>query len=252
MTWPTKTPYIIAEAGINHNGDLITALELVDLASRCGADAVKFQLFVDRLPEYQLSASSWLAIRERCDEREVDFICTPFCVESLARVVSLNPVAIKISSQSVTDLELLEAADAVELPIILSTGMSTVDEFADAVSALNHDQDLIYMHCQSCYPAKWDELNLNVIKGLGCRVGYSDHTHGGAEAAVLAVALGAEVIEKHIMTAEECPDAAVSADEKRFTKYVRQVHGAMVALGDGHKRVMPCEEAARRKFRGDK
>lgn len=252
MTWPESTPYIIAEAGINHNGDLITALELVDEAKRCGADAVKFQLFVDRLPEYRLSACEWMAIRERCDEKEIDFISTAFCIESLKRVVSLNPVAIKLSSQSVTNIGLIDAAAKTGLPVILSTGMSTGDEVVAAVERLG--MDAIYLHCQSAYPAKPDELNMGLMlmKTGPMRVGYSDHTAGGSMAAVMAVAMGAEVIEKHIMRSfEDCPDKAVSMDEEDFSEYVIAIRSAAMMMGDGHKRVMPCEEEARRKFRGD-
>jgi N,N'-diacetyllegionaminate synthase len=270
--------YVIAEVGVNHDGDVEQALRLVDAAAETGADAVKFQTFVaDRLvtadaPKagYQLQTTDPVEsqlgmlrsleldldahrrIVDRCRERGITFLSTPFDVESVALLVHLGVSAIKVASPEVTNHPLLEVIGSYGLPVILSTGMSTLGEVEEAVAVLVAAgcRELALLHCVSSYPAPLEETNLRAITTLAMRfgvpVGYSDHTVGDA-ATLAAVALGAQLVEKHLTTDRTLPgpDHAASAEPDELALLIRGIRSIETMLGDGIKRPMPCEQGNR-------
>lgn len=265
-------PEIIAEVGVNHNGDLGTAFELVEVARECGADTVKFQFFrADllatqnaRLAAYQQAAPLSGQIKsqfemlsklelsltdiERLEEKAANcglgFLLSVFEVESLERLAgSLAIERVKIPSGEITNQFLLSKASQLGLEIVLSTGMSTETEVRQAVHWARSGRatcDLTLLHCVSAYPAPIEEQNLLAIKWMrdefGVKVGFSDHTEGSV-AATVAVAMGAEVLEKHITldVGQEGPDHKASADPEAFASYVQSVRMAHKSLGSGAK-----------------
>lgn len=273
---PGSAPYLIAEGGVNHNGSPALAHDLVDMAADCGANAVKFQTYepaslatkTASTAEYQrreTGASSQLEmlsslclpleslseLHSHARDREIEFLSTPFDVSSLNHLIELGVKAIKISSGDISNYQLLRAAGAVGLPVILSTGASYFDEVAPAVEALGGPADLILLHCVTSYPAPVDQSNLRSLLTLSdaflCPVGWSDHSIG-IVSAVTAVGLGATVFEKHITTDSSLPgpDHRASAEPDAFAEYVTAIREAEAALGDGKKAPQPAEEANRR------
>ena len=272
------TVLIVAEAGVNHNGDLATALSLVDAASNCGADLVKFQTFTaDQLvtpdaekAEYQkvktsstetqfemlrkleLSHQVYLAIIERCQERGIGFLSTGFDIGNIDMLVSLGMDRIKVPSGEFTNLPYLRHIGGRGLPTILSTGMADLEEVSSALDVLlacgSSKVDVIVLHCTTDYPAAMGDVNLQAMvtmrDAFGVDVGYSDHTLG-YEVAVAAVALGAVVIEKHLTLDRESagPDHAASLEPEEFANMVRAIRNIEIALGDGIKRPQSCEFA---------
>ncbi len=268
-------PWIIAEIGVNHDGSSSQALRLVEMAARCGCQAVKFQYFkADRLAsmtapqaDYQqrsapdesqhamlkrleIELETLAACRRLASEKGLAFGCTPFDEISLEEITHLKPDFIKIGSGDADNLPLLEAARDTNHPVIVSFGMSTQEEVERVVSLFEDDQDrLALLHCVSCYPAPEDECNLRVLphmRATGCITGYSDHT-AGTLAAQLAMACGAVIIEKHVTHSRTAsgPDHACSLEEPELVAFVQQLSHAGQILGDGIKRVMPCEENVR-------
>jgi N,N'-diacetyllegionaminate synthase len=253
------TVLIVAEAGVNHNGDLETSLRLVDAASSCGADIVKFQTFTaDQLvtpdaakAEYQkattsstetqfemlrkleLSHNDHLAIIERCQERGIGFLS-------------------KVPSGEITNLPYLRHIGGLGLPTILSTGMADLEEVSSALDVLldcgSSKSDVTILHCTTDYPAVMGDVNLQAMvtmrNAFGVEVGYSDHTLG-YEVAVAAVALGAVVIEKHLTLDKESagPDHAASLEPEEFANMVCAIRNIEIALGDGIKRPQSSEFA---------
>lgn len=222
--------YVIAEIGSNHDGDLELALDLVRRCAAAGVDAVKFQAFTreglfvpdlpddgtdqrrhdrellhrrwDVLPRFTVPDAWWEPLRDACADVGVDFLATPFSLDALDRLVGLGMPAVKIASGDVTWHELIRAAAATGLPVVMSTGASTLDEVDEAVAAAAaaHDR-LALLHCVSNYPPDWDDVHLRAISDLreryGVPVGLSDHAPG-ATLPVAAVALGSCVLEKHV------------------------------------------------------
>ena len=266
--------FVIAEAGVNHNGDMALARALVDVAVAARADAVKFQTFVvDRLvtrgaatAEYQqralggeasqyqmlarleLSEADHEMLAAHCAARGIEFMSTPFDPESARFLKRLGVRRIKISSGDVTNLPMLEVAGALGLPVILSTGMADLDEVAAAVATLRGAgvTELALLQCVSNYPADPALTNLRVMDTLartfGTPVGLSDHTIGLA-VAIAAAARGAAYIEKHFTLDRALPgpdhQASLLPDELRaLVAAVREVESA---LGDGVKRPAPSE-----------
>jgi len=266
--------FVIAEAGVNHNGDMALARALVDVAAAAGADAVKFQTFVvDRLvtrtaatAEYQqralggeqsqyemlarleLSAADHEMLAGHCAARGIEFMSTPFDPESAHFLKRLGVRRIKISSGDVTNLPMLEVVGALGLPVILSTGMADLDEVAEAVATLRGTgvTDLALLQCISNYPADPALTNLRVMdtfaRTFGTPVGLSDHSTGIA-VAIAAAARGAAYIEKHFTLDRALPgpdhQASLLPDELRaLVAAVREVESA---LGDGVKRPAPSE-----------
>jgi N-acetylneuraminate synthase len=266
--------FVIAEAGVNHNGDMTLARALVDVAVSAGADAVKFQTFVvDRLvtrsaatAEYQqralggeasqydmlarleLSEADHEMLAAHCAARGIEFMSTPFDSESAHFLKRLGVRRIKISSGDVTNLPMLEVVGALGLPVILSTGMADLDEVGSAVATLRGAgvTDLALLQCISNYPADPALTNLRVMDTLartfGTPVGLSDHSIGIA-IGIAAAARGAAYIEKHFTLDRALPgpdhQASLLPDELRaLVAAVRQVESA---LGDGVKRPAPSE-----------
>ena len=275
---PDEPPFLIAEAGVNHNGRPDLALQLVDAAADAGADAVKFQTFhADQLataaaPQaaYQrertaassqramlrgleLSPDGLRAAFARAEERRILAFSTPFDVEGVGMLRGLGVPCLKIGSGDVTNIFLLRAAAATGLPIILSSGMSTIEELDEAVETLQAagKRHLAILHCLSAYPAPSREVNLRTIPVLRERyhlaIGFSDHTIGTA-VPVAAIAMGAVIIEKHLTLdrALPGPDHAASMEPAQFADLARQLREAHEALGTGEKRPQPSEADTRR------
>jgi N,N'-diacetyllegionaminate synthase len=273
MVRVTPDVFVIAEAGVNHNGDLDMARRLVDVAATAGADAVKFQTFaVDRLvthraatAEYQQRATGGTSQREmlaalelgerehdalwaHCAARSIEFMSTPFDVDSARYLKRLGVRRIKISSTDVTNLPMLDVVGALGLPVVLSTGMADMAEVEAAVAALRGAgcTDLAVLQCVSNYPASPADTNLRVMdtyaRAFGVAVGLSDHTRGVA-VAIAAAARGAAYIEKHFTLDRTLPgpDHQASLEPEELTALVRAVREVTSALGDGVKRPVASE-----------
>ena len=229
--------YIIAEIGCNHNGDFNLARKMIDVAVECGVDAVKFQTFKANLliskyapkADYQkkttgindsqlemtrkleLSFEEYVNLRDYCITKGVDVFSTPFDEDSLDFLISTGMSVYKIPSGEITNLPYLEKIGKQKKKVILSTGMATMDEIHAAVKILedNGTIDISILHCTTEYPTKYEDLNLNVIKTLqkefpNHTIGYSDHSIGYS-VPIAAVALGAEIIEKHFTLDNNMP-----------------------------------------------
>lgn len=264
--------YVIAEAGVNHNGDLKLAHELVDIAIASGADAVKFQTFdpaklvssAAATTPYQrarggddsqrallealtLPATAWAQLRDHARESGIDFMSTPFDIDSARLLVELGLSALKVSSGELTNLPYLGQMAELGVTLLVSTGMGTAAEVADAVQACSAAPGLVLFHCVSAYPAPIEQCNLRAIPALaeahGVPVGWSDHTPG-LTTALGAVALGAPILEKHFTSDRTLPgpDHQASLEPAELTEYVEQTKLLAKALGDGVKTRQPAEE----------
>lgn len=231
--------FIIAEIGVNAHNNLSMARKLVQHAIKGGADACKFQCFKDRPAIEHLRFGNWelQQLAEYCEEKGIEFMCTPFYLEAVA---FLDPLVKrhKVASGFLTDKAMLDAVCATGKPVIVSTGMADLKTVAAAVGGL---PGISVLHCVSSYPCPDDEANLSVLES-GWYAGYSDHTTGTL-ACVAAVAIGAQIIEKHITLDKtaEGPDHACSAEPEEFAEMVRQIRRVERMLGDGVKRVMSSE-----------
>lgn len=259
--------YVVAEAGSNHEGDLGRALDLIDIAAEAGADAAKFQLFrADRLyppgPEreavrpYELPPA-WLPdLAGRCADRGIDFLCTPFDEEAVDLLAPHVP-AFKVASYDLTNEPLLRKVGSTGKPILLSTGASTDYECIkiDMWLHASFKSPVILLQCTAAYPAPIETLNLRALEDLPklwTLRGLSDHSLDPILAPVMAVALGACVIEKHFKLPDSTgPDAAFAVDPDGLAAMVRAIRNAEKALGSGVKEVLPVEEALRRTARRD-
>jgi N-acetylneuraminate synthase/N,N'-diacetyllegionaminate synthase len=271
---PGSPVFIIAEAGVNHNGSLRLAKKLVDVAVKAGADAVKFQTFRSELlvnpetemAEYQkkntgsdesqvamlrrleLKDRDYTVLRDYCRGKGIMFLSTPFDEPSVDLIDALDVAAFKISSGDVTNVPLLEHVAGKRRPVILSTGMSNMAEVRAAVRTLQRAgcPGVILLHCVTDYPCAVGDCNLRVIPAIaratGCPVGLSDHTLGVA-VSLASVALGACVIEKHFTLDRQMdgPDHLASLEPDELALLVRSVREVELALGDGVKRAMPSE-----------
>ena len=266
---------IIAEAGVNHNGDMNLAKELILQAKKAGADYVKFQTFqpeklVSRYApkaEYQkkltggqdtqlgmlqklaLSQAQFCELYQFAGEQEIGFISAPFDIESIHFLNALGMEFWKIPSGEITNLPYLEQIGDTGKPIILSTGMSTMDEVKAAISVLRQKgtEDITILHCNTEYPTPMQDVNLRAMQTLReqCQVpvGYSDHTLG-IEVPIAAVAMGAIVIEKHFTLdhSMEGPDHKASLEPDELTAMVKAIRNIESALGDGNKQVTISEK----------
>jgi len=265
-----RTVCIVAEAGVNHDGEVDEAHALIDVAADAGADVVKFQTFepdslvsatartapyqaaasvttqLELLGRYVLPRSAWAELQDHARQRGLGFMSTAFDHDSVDLICDLGVEALKLGSGELTNRSLLEDVASRGLPVICSTGMASADEVADAVEWLAAAPDLALMHCVSSYPAPADQANLLAIPAMaeefGVPVGWSDHTVGHLTATV-AVALGARLLEKHVTrdVTRAGPDHAASADPSAFRSYVELARLASDALGDGEKRAAPAE-----------
>ncbi len=267
--------YVIAEAGVNHNGDIGLAKKLIDMAADCGADAVKFQTFkaeestgctaekaqyqkrndpkqesqLEMIRRLELPFEEFAVLRDYCKERGIDFISTPDGTESLQCLLKLDVPLIKIGSTEVTNLLFLREVALAGKPMILSTGMSTLGEVERAVNIVTEtgNDKLQLMHCTTDYPTQVEDVNLRAMvtlrEAFKLPAGYSDHTLG-FEAAVAAVTLGASCIEKHITLDRnmEGPDHKASMPPEEFRKYVMHIRNTECLLGDGRKKPTQREQ----------
>ncbi len=265
--------FVIAEAGINHNGDVGRALEMVDAAAAAGADCVKFQTFAadrlvvasgpkaryqqertgggsqrDLLKHLELSRAAHEKLIARCAERGILFLSTPFEEQSADLLEVLGVPAFKIPSGELTNLPFLRHIAAKGRPIILSTGMSTIGEVDAAVGAIEGtgNRSIVLLHCVSQYPAPAKHANLRAMRSLseafGYHVGYSDHSVG-ISIALAAAALGAVLVEKHFTLdrAQPGPDHAASLEPGELTQLVAGIRDVSAGLGDGRKVPQPGE-----------
>ena len=266
--------YIIAEAGVNHNGDINIANRLVDAAVDAGADAVKFQTFkaqnlvcknagkaayqletteqaetqYEMLKKLELTEKMHEELVPYCRERGIEFLSTPFDVESVDLLLQYEIPLIKIPSGEITNYPYLKKIGKTGKKVILSTGMSTLDEVRDAVQILKNEgtDKIILLHCNTEYPTPMCDVNLLAMKTLqeelGLPVGYSDHTKG-IEIPIAAAALGACVIEKHFTLDRtmEGPDHKASLEPHELRAMVCAIHNIEQAMGDGVKRPSASE-----------
>ena len=266
--------YIIAEAGVNHNGNLENAIALVRAAKLAGADAVKFQTFKTEnlvtthanLADYQsveskgsiknqyellksleLSYDQFKQLKKFCDEMRIDFLSTAFDDESIDFLYSIDVPRWKIPSGEIDNLPYLMKIAALNKPVIISTGMSTLEEIRNAVNVFRDFKSSIsILHCTSEYPAPFDEINLRAIQTLKSEfkveVGYSDHTLG-IEVPMAAVALGASIIEKHFTLDRNLsgPDHKASLEPEELKKMIMGIRNIELAMGDGIKKPTASE-----------
>ena len=272
----TERTLIIAEAGVNHNGDLAMAMRLIDVAAQAGADLVKFQTFsADRLAtrtasqaayqventgveetqremlrRLELSPAAHRELIQHCALRGIGFFSTAFDLESLALLVSLGQALFKIPSGEITNYPYLRRIGALRGHVILSTGMATLSEIEAAIDVLEHEGtqrgEITVLHCTTAYPTAMADVNLRAMETIrnafGVKTGYSDHTPG-VEVAVAAVALGATVIEKHFTLDRNLPgpDHKASLEPDELARMVRSIRNIEAALGDGRKRPTASE-----------
>jgi len=267
--------YIIAEAGVNHNGRLDLALKLCDAAKEAGVDAVKFQTWktenivtrsaakaayqekntgtaqsqYEMLKALELSYYDFDKIKAYCDEIGIQFLSTPDEKESLDYLCSLNLPFLKIGSGEVTNIPYLRQIGSKRKKVILSTGMSMLSDVEKAYNTLLESgaKEVALLHCTTNYPCPYDEVNLRAMQTLKaafkCQVGYSDHTMG-IEIPIAAVAMGAEIIEKHFTLDRtmEGPDHLASLEPHELKQMVTSIRNIENALGDGIKRPNVSEQ----------
>ena len=266
--------YIIAEAGVNHNGSYDLACSLVDAAKGAGADCIKFQTFksenlashsaqeadyqkaaigdgsqVDMLKKLELSYDEFLKLKDYCDNVGICFLSTPFDIESINFLNTIDMPFWKIPSGEVTNYPYLVALANTRKPIVMSTGMCEMSEINDAIKVLrdNGTTDIKLLHCNTEYPTPFEDVNLNAMRTMreafGLEVGYSDHTKG-IEVPVAAVALGATVIEKHFTLDRnmEGPDHKASLEPDELAAMVSGIRHIEKALGNGDKIPSPSEK----------
>lgn len=267
---------IIAEAGVNHNGDIALAKRLIDVASEAGVDYVKFQTFkADKLVsshakkasyqiqntqsddsqhkmllELELSPADHLVLIDYCKSKNIQFFSTAFDLESLIFLSELGLVLFKIPSGEITNLPYLKKVAELAKEVILSTGMSDMNEIKDAVEVLVSNgikrENITILHCNTQYPTPMEDVNLlamlQIKDQIGVNIGYSDHTLG-IEVPIAAVALGAKVIEKHFTLDRSFPgpDHAASLEPDELKAMVQSIRNIENALGDGQKRVSNSE-----------
>ncbi len=271
---PGNPCFIIAEAGVNHNGCVKTAISLVDAAFDAGADAVKFQSFItdeivsirapkagyqvettgaqksqyDMLKALELNFEQHAKLKAYCDKLGLMYMCTPYDQKSAAMLNNLNVKAFKIASTDITNIPFLQYISIFNTPVLLSTGMSTLGEVELAYNTLKEHklQNIIILHCTSEYPAPVDQSNLKAIitmqQAFQCPAGFSDHSKG-LGVSPWAVAVGAAVIEKHFTLDREMqgPDHKASLEPDELSGLVSTIRDVEAALGDGIKRPMPSE-----------
>lgn len=266
--------FIIAEVGVNHNGDMEMAFKLIDIAVESGADAVKFQNFkaeylvkrtlpqetyqkinyrtdesqFEMLKKYELTKEDTINLKKYAEQRGIEFISTPYDKYSTDLLEGLEVDIYKIGSGEITDIPFLEHVARKNKTVILSTGASTMDEVEKAVLVITKvNKDLILLHCTSCYPTKLEDVNLNAMKTLmktfDYPIGLSDHTTG-INVSIAAVAMGAKVIERHFTLDKNLPgpDHKASLEPKQLKDMVKAIREVEIAFGSYEKK--PCSAEA--------
>ncbi|MCZ6817259.1 MAG: N-acetylneuraminate synthase family protein [Planctomycetota bacterium] len=274
--------YVIAEAGVNHNGEASMARELIDVAREAGADAIKFQLFSarrlvsasapscayqhrenpgtqrDMLSRLELDAAAFADLKSYADRRGIHFLATPFGVPELKHLVRMDVPALKLASTDLINTPLLAAARNSRLPIILSTGASLVEEIDETAALLSEQarsSRLAMLHCVSAYPTPPTDARLRTIATLEKRyripVGFSDHTEDPAISG-LAVAAGACLLEKHVTLRRSMdgPDHFFSLEPDDLVRYIQEARSASAILGDGRIGLSASEREVRQLGRG--
>ena len=265
---PSRPVFVIAEAGVNHNGDLDLAKQLIREAKKAGADCVKFQTFkaerlvrdgapkanyqlkstkpsesqFEMLKKLELDEPSHQALLELCKAEDIVFLSTPYNHEDVDLLVALGAPALKLASMSCNEPHFLSYAAKHGIPVLLSTGMASLAEVDTAVTSIRESglRDLALLQCTTNYPAKIEDANLLVIRTLsqtfGLPVGYSDHTETNT-ACIAAVALNARIIEKHLTVDKTLPgpDHACSCDPVEFAQLTVEIRNAEKALGSPQK-----------------
>lgn len=279
-----NTVFIIGEAGVNHNGDIKLAYELVDIAKDAGVDAVKFQTYktdkvispATEMADYQkqnlcsnesqyemvkkleLTYEDFRKIQDYCNKKGILFLSTADEEESLDYLTDdLNIPVIKMGSSELTSLPFLKHAARKNKPVILSTGMANLGEIETAIDTMknvNPEIELYLLHCTTNYPTQYSEVNLMAMKTISeafkLPVGYSDHTLG-IEIPIAAVALGAKIIEKHFTIDKNMtgPDHVASLNPKELAQMVKSIRNIELAMGDGIKKPNKSEESIKRVVR---
>lgn len=270
--------YIIAEAGVNHNGSVTIAKKMIDQAAEAGADAIKFQTFKaerltcktapkaayqkkttgndgsqqEMLKKLELSDDDFKLLYDHANDKKIEFLSSPFDPESLRFLLDLGMDKIKIPSGEITNYPLLRDAGRSGKKVILSTGMSTLDEIQDAVHVLkeNGSKRIALLHCNTEYPTPYADVNLRAMRLLadtfGVEIGYSDHTEG-MEVAIAAAACGASIIEKHFTLDRnmEGPDHRASLEPAELKQLVQSVRNVENALGKYEKKPTMSESGNR-------
>lgn len=272
----SSSTLIIAEAGVNHNGDISLAKQLIDVAAKAGADLVKFQTFnagrlvtrtakkanyqrqstdsaesqYEMLSRLELTEAMHLELIAYCEARNITFLSTGFDIESVDLLSNLGQECFKVPSGEITNLPYLRHIGQLEKKVILSTGMSTLGDIEAAIDILENAgtprTKITVLHCTTEYPTPMAEVNLRAMQSIraafGTAVGYSDHTKG-IEVAIAAVAMGATVIEKHFTLDRNLPgpDHQASLEPVELNAMVTAIRNIEVALGDGIKRLTPSE-----------
>lgn len=266
--------FIIAEAGVNHNGSILIAKKLIDNAKAGGADAIKFQTFkaeklvsksahkaayqkkttsrseshFDMLRRLELDEDDHRELINHCRKRKITFLSSPFDEASADFLDKLGVRVFKVPSGELTNLPLLQHIAKKNKPIIMSTGMSTLNEVRDALNIILRagNNRVTLLHCVTEYPAPFKEINLRAMltlkESFGLPVGYSDHTEG-IEVAIAAVAMGAQVIEKHFTLDRNMdgPDHRASIDPLELKQMIKAIRNVEMSLGNGAKNPAPCE-----------
>lgn len=266
--------FIIAEAGVNHNGDIAIAKKLIDVAVEAKVDAVKFQTFnseklvkkdakkadyqkiitqseesqFEMLKKLELDEQTHRILIEYCKQKNIIFLSTAFDLESIDLLNNLNIQIFKIPSGEITNYPYLKKIGSLQKKVILSTGMSTINEIREAINVLkeNGTSDISVLHCNTEYPTPMEDVNLkalNTIKNeLNVEVGYSDHTLG-IEVPIAAVAIGATIIEKHFTLDKNMqgPDHKASLEPYELKKMVEGIRNIDLALGSSNKKVSKSE-----------
>jgi len=273
-----QSVYVIAEIGLNHNGEIEIAKKLIDCAVSAGCNAVKFQkrtpevcvpenqkmvkrdtpwgnmTYIDYRHRIEFGLEEYKIIDKYCNKLGIDWFVSPWDTESVLEMENMNPTTYKVPSACITDFNLLEKLNEIKKSIIISTGMSTLGEI-DAAVKIFDDNLLSILHCTSAYPCKNSELNLNMIHTLNKRypnhiIGYSGH-ETGLQATVAAVAMGAKIVERHITLDRTMwgSDHAASLEPQGLKKLVRDIRVIESALGDGKKVVYDSELSSLEKLR---
>ena len=266
--------YIIAEAGVNHNGSFVLACKLVDAAKEAGVDCIKFQTFKsenlvsrsakkaeyqkrttgdssqqDMLKKLELSFDDFIKLKDYCKESGITFLSTPFDFDSIDFLNSIDIPFWKIPSGEVTNLPYLVKLAKTGKPVVMSTGMCNMEEIQTAIEILssNGTKDIKLLHCNTEYPTPFGDVNLKAMQTIReafhLEVGYSDHTKG-IEVPIAAVALGATIIEKHFTLDRnmEGPDHKASLEPQELADMVRSIRNIEKALGTGEKTPSPSEK----------
>ncbi len=268
--------FIIAEAGVNHNGSIEIAKKMIEVAKECGADAIKFQTFkaekviskyapkaeyqkqttgeidsqLEMVKKLELSFDDFIVLKEYCDKLNIMFLSTPFDFESIDFLDDLGLEIFKIPSGEITNLPYLEKIGKLGKKVILSTGMADLGEIEDALDILTScgtkKEDITILHCNTEYPTPYEDVNLlamlTIKEAFKVKVGYSDHTLG-IEVPIAAVALGASVIEKHFTLDKnmEGPDHKASLEPHELKAMIDAIRNIEKSLGDGIKKPSKSE-----------